>query len=235
MWMGGTIPLGYDVQDKKLIVNKAEAETVRLIFARYLALGCVSRLQADLDRKAVRSKQRILTSGRLLGGSGFGRGALYHLLQNRIYRGEVMHKGTAYAGGQEAIVDEELWCAVQTKLSGNRTLRRQARIESGAVLGGLIFDDRGNRMSPTYTARRGNRYRYYISQALLRGKRESSRPRISADDVERLIVEQLCQRQKRDDLAADIATGVWRAETRELILTTIDRGRDSSRRNRSHV
>src|SRR5579863_7392933 len=124
MWMGGTIPLGYDVQDRKLIANKAEAETVRLIFARYLALGCVSRLQGDLDRKGVRSKQRILTSGRVLGGSAFGRGALYHMLQNRIYRGEVVHKGTAYAGEHEAIVDEELWSAVQTKLSGNRTLRR---------------------------------------------------------------------------------------------------------------
>jgi site-specific DNA recombinase len=105
-------------------------------------------------------------------------------------------------------VDEELWSAVQAKLSGNRTRRRQARIESGAILGGLIFDDRGNRMSPTYTARRGNRYRYYISQALLHGKREGSRSRVSSDDVERLIVEQLCRRQKRDDLVADIATGV---------------------------
>jgi site-specific DNA recombinase len=223
MWMGGTIPLGYDVQDRKLIVNKAEAETVRFIFARYLALGCVSSLQADLDRKGVRSKQRILTSGRVLGGSSFGRGALYHLLQNRIYRGEVVHNGTAYAGAHEAIVDEELWSAVQARLSGNRTRRRRARIEGGAILGGLIFDDRGNRMSPTYTARRGNRYRYYISQALLLGKREGSRPRISADDVERLIVEQLCRRQKRDDLVADVATGVWSAETRELIQSTVDR------------
>lgn len=223
MWMGGTIPLGYDVRDRKLIVNKAEAETVRLIFARYLALGCVSSLQADLDQKGVRSKQRILTSGRVLGGSAFGRGALYHLLQNRIYRGEVLHKGTAYAGEHEAIVDEGLWSAVQTTLSGNRTQRRQARIESGAILAGLIFDDRGHRMSPTYTARRGNRYRYYISQARLIGKRGGSRPRISADDVERLIVEQLCRRLKRDDLVADIAAGAWSAETREVIQTTLDR------------
>jgi site-specific DNA recombinase len=211
------------VQDRKLIVNKAEAETVKLIFARYQALGCVSSLQVDLDRKAVRSKQRILTSGRMLGGSSFGRGALYHLLQNRIYRGEVVHKGTAYAGEHEAIVDEELWNAVQAKLSGNRTRRRQARIESGAILGGLIFDDRGNRMSPTYTMRRGNRYRYYISQALLHGKREGSRARVSADDVERLVVEHLCRRQKWDDMVADLATGVWSAETRELIQTMVDR------------
>jgi site-specific DNA recombinase len=220
MWMGGTIPLGYDVHDRKLVVNEAEAETVRLIFARYLVLRCVSKLRAELDRKGVRSKQRILTSGRFLGGCSFARGALYHLLRNRIYRGEVVHKGIAYPGEQSAIVDEELWNAVQAKLSGNLARRRTARIESGAVLGGLIFDDRGNCMSPTYTTRRGSRYRYYVSQARLRGNREGSRPRIGADDVERLIVEQLGRRQKRDDLVADIATGVWSAKTRELILTT---------------
>src|SRR5262249_59651836 len=85
MWMGGTIPLGYDVRERRLIVNETEAEMVRLIFQRYLTLGCVSRLQVDLDRKGIRSKQRILTSGRVLGGGSFGRGALYHLLRNRIY------------------------------------------------------------------------------------------------------------------------------------------------------
>lgn len=223
MWMGGTIPVGYDVQDRKLIVNEAEAATVRLIFERYLALGCVSRLQGDLDRKGVQSKPRILTSGRVLGGCSFGRGALYHLLQNRIYRGEVVHKGMVYPGEHEAVIDEELWNAVQAKLAGNRKKRRQARIESGAILSGLIFDDRGNRMSPTHTMRRGNRYRYYISQARLRGKPAGSRHRIGADDVERLIVEYLCRQQARADLADDLATGVWSAETRELILSTVDR------------
>src|SRR5262249_38654924 len=186
MWMGGTIPLGYDVQKRKLIVNKAEAETVQLIFQRYVALGCVSKLQVDLDRKGIRSKQRILTSGRMLGGGSFGRGALYHLLRNRIYRGEVVHRGSAYPGEHEAIVNEALWNAVQAKLSGNLTRRRQARVESGALLGGLIFDDRGNRMSPTYTVRRRNRYRYYISQAQLRGGEPGSRPRVGADEVERV-------------------------------------------------
>src|SRR5271168_4020009 len=223
LWMGGTIPLGYNVHDRKLIVNEAEAETVRLIFARYLVLGCVSKLRADLKRKGIRSKQRILTSGRVLGGCSFARGALYHLLRNRIYRGEVVHKGIAYPGEQSAIVDEELWNPVQAKLTGNLTRRRQARIASGALLGGLIFDDRGNRMAPTYTMRRGSRYRYYVSQAQLRGNREGSRPRIGADDVERLIVEHLCRQQRRDDLAADITTGVWSAETRELIPTMVDR------------
>jgi site-specific DNA recombinase len=221
--MGGTIPLGYDVRDRKLIENKAEAETVQLIFQRYLALGCVSRLRVDLDRKGVRSKQRILTSGRVLGGCSFGRGALYHLLRNRIYRGEVVHKDIAYPGEHEPIVNEELWNAVQARLSDNLTRRQRARIESGALLGGLIFDDRGNRMSPSYTVRRGTRYRYYISQAHLRGRKTGSRPRIGADDLERAVVEELLRRQPGDSQIADIAAGVWSAKTRELVRSTVDR------------
>ena len=134
-----------------------------------------------------------------------------------------MHKGIAYPGEQSATVDEELWNAVQAKLSGNLTRHWKTRIESGALLGGLIFDDRGNRMAPTYTMRRGSRYRYYVSQAQLRGNLEGSRPRIGADVVERLIVEQLSRRQRRDDLAADITNGVWSAQARELILTMVDR------------
>ena len=96
-------------------------------------------------------------------------------------------------------------------------------VESGALLGGLIFDDRGNRMSPTYTVRRGNRYRYYISQAQLRGGEAGSRPRIGADDVERLVVEELCRRQTRDGQVTDMATGVWSAEIRELVRSMVDR------------
>src|SRR5215831_18990250 len=186
MWMGGSIPLGYDAKDRKLIVNEAEAETVRLIFRRYLALGCVSKLRADLDQKGVRSKQRILTSGRALGGCSFGRGALYHLLRNRIYRGEVEHKGIAYPGEHKAIVDEELWIAVQSRLSSNVRQRRRTQVESGALLTGLIFDESGNRMSPTYTVRRGNRYRYYIGRAVTQDG--GALLRVAAEDIERIVL-----------------------------------------------
>src|SRR5439155_273887 len=123
--------------------------------------GFVSQLRADLDQRGVRSRQRVLTSGRVLGGCSFGRGALYHLLQNSIYRGEVVHKGIAYPGEHKAIVDEELWSAVQARLVDNRTTRRKSRAGTGALLGGLIFRDRGNNMSPTYALRRGHRYHHY--------------------------------------------------------------------------
>jgi site-specific DNA recombinase len=223
MWMGGTIPLGYDVKDRKLLVNEAEAGTVRLIFERYIALGCVSKLRDELDLQGVRSKQRILTSNRVLGGGSFGRGALYHLLRNRIYLGEVVHKGVVYPGEHDAIVDQELWNAAQEKLSANVMRQRQGRFESGAVLGGLIFDDRGNRMSPAYTARRGNRYRYYISQALLRGRRgdAGSLPRVGADDVEELVVEALGRQLSRDQSVP--VPGIWTTETRALVRASVER------------
>ena len=127
-------------------------------------------MRKDLEQRGVRSKQRVLSSGQVLGGGSFGRGALYHLLQNRIYRGDVVHKGVSHPGEHERILDEELWSAVQAQLKANRRTRRRSRLKTGPLLGGLIFDDRGNLMSPTYSIRRGNRYRYYVSRAAVRGR-----------------------------------------------------------------
>jgi hypothetical protein len=225
MWMGGTIPLGYDVRDRKLVINQEEADRVRLIFRRYLAVGCVAKLREDLDRRGVRSKRRVLTSGRILGGGSFDRGALYHLLQNRIYRGEVVHKGVVYPGEHEAIVDEELWSAVQDRLTENRATRRKSRVETGALLGGLIYDDRGNIMSPTYSIRRGNRYRYYISSALLHGRRSEAgmRARVNADDIERLIIEALGAESSELGLVTDSTSASWSARTRTTVRETVER------------
>jgi hypothetical protein len=225
MWMGGTIPLGYDVKNRKLVVNREEADRVRFIFRRYLELGRVSALLEDLERRGVRSKQRILTSGQVLGGFSFRRGALYHILRNHVYRGEVVHKGVAYPGEQERIVDEDLWSAAQTKLTENWGTRRRLRLETGALLCGLIFDDRGNLMSPTYTIRRGNRYRYYVSRALVGGPKEAagSHARISADEVEQRVVEFLSSRFSKPELLKDVASGSWTTETRTVVQETVEK------------
>jgi site-specific DNA recombinase len=225
MWMGGTIPLGYDVKDRKLVVNDAEADRVCLIFRQYLAVGCVAKLRAELDERGIRSKQRSLASGRVQGGGSFWRGALYHLLKNRIYRGEVVHKGTVYPGEHKAIVDEELWSAVQARLADNRTTRRKSRVETGALLAGLIYDDRGNIMSPSYSVRRGNRYRYYISSALLHDRRADagSLARVNADDVERVVVEVLGRELSRPELSPDGRSAGWSTETRILVRDTVER------------
>ena len=113
MWMGGNVPLGYDVKDRKLIVNETEASTVRLIFRRYAELGSVSLLSAELNQLGIMSKCREGAGGRLAGNKHFSRGALYLMLQNRIYRGDIVHQREAYPGQHEAIIDPELWQIVQ--------------------------------------------------------------------------------------------------------------------------
>src|SRR5437773_1773694 len=111
--MGGVPPLGYRAQDGKLIIVESEAETVRCIFRRYAELGSVRLLKDDLDACSIRSKLRTSASGRLRGGKPFARGALYLMLQNRIYRGEIVHKEQSHPGEHTPIIDQPLWDAVQ--------------------------------------------------------------------------------------------------------------------------
>lgn len=165
--MGGLVPLGYDRVDKQLVVNDDEATLVRHIYSRYLALGCVRQLKAELDSEGFRSKGRPNhhTNG---GDKPFARGALYTILKNPAYRGKVHHKGELHEGRHAAIVDKALWQAVQEKLSGNQQGKKaRASAKYPSLLGGLLYDDQGNRMSPTYTRRKNRHYAYYISQAVL--------------------------------------------------------------------
>jgi site-specific DNA recombinase len=208
MWMGGNVPLGYDVAGRRLVVNEAEAKTVQLIFERYLEFGCVRALRAELDRLGIRSKRRVAETGRMIGGGAFSRGALYYLLKNRVYRGKAVHKGVAHPGEHEAIIDEDLWEAVQAKLSAQDTRQGRGRAESGALLMGLVFDDRGNRMSPSHTTRKGGRYRYYVSQAVLQGRKKEagSIARIGADELEGTVVEAIRRAFPNKDRGANGTT-----------------------------
>jgi site-specific DNA recombinase len=174
--MGGNVPLGYDVKDRKLIINEPEALTVRLIFRRYAELGSVALLRAELDQQDIVSKRREGAGGRLAGGQhfsrDFSRGALYLMLQNRIYRGEIVHQGTAYPGQHTAIIDPELWRIVEDKLATNRHERSLAvGAEALSLLAGLIVDVDGNRMTPSHAIKKAKRYRYYVSASLLAGDR----------------------------------------------------------------
>ena len=150
MWMGGNVPLGYDAKDRKLSVNETEAATVRLIFRRYAELGSVALLRGELDLLGIVSKRREGAGGRLAGGQHFSRGALYLMLQNRLYRGEITHRGVAYPGQHAAIIDHELWQIVQDKLAANRQDRSLAAgAEASSPSAGLIADAGGNPMTPT--------------------------------------------------------------------------------------
>ncbi len=209
-----------DVIERRLVVNEAEAKTVKLIFERYLELGCVRVLRAALDRLAVRSKQHVAETGRMIGGGPFSRGALYYLLRNRVYRGEAVHKGVGHPGEHEAIIDEGLWDAVQAKLSAQDTKRGRGRGESGALLMGLLFDDLGNRMSPTHTTRKAGRYRYYVSQAVLQGRKKEagSIARVGADGLEEMVLEALRRAFPDTDRGAD-GTAIPDVTSREQVLS----------------
>jgi site-specific DNA recombinase len=194
MWMGGPPSLGYDVKDRKLVVNNAEAETVRHIFRRYVELKSVRELKEDLDATGIVSKVRTASDGSRYGGQPLARGALYLLLQNRIYRGEIVHKGKSYPGEHEAIVDETLWNDVYAILAGNRVDRAHGRTgHAASLLTGILLDAQGGRMSPTHATKKGTRYRYYISRSLLDGspKARTEGQRIPAVALESLVVRRL--------------------------------------------
>jgi DNA invertase Pin-like site-specific DNA recombinase len=206
MWMGGLVPLGYDRVEKQLVVNADEAELVRHIFSRYLALGCVRQLKAELENDGFRSKGRPNHHKRG-GGKPFARGALYTVLKSPVYRGKVHHKGELHEGRHAAIVDNALWQAVQEKLSRNRQGKNaRASAKYPSLLAGLLFDDQGNRMSPTYTRRKNRHYAYYISQAVLqyRENEAGSVLRVPAktldDTVSKLLMDLLSSAKRLLDL-----------------------------------
>src|SRR5215204_790492 len=190
LWMGGPAPLGYRIEGKKLVIDPNEAEQVRTVFRRYLELDSLTALMQDLAARGIVTKERRLSSGAVRGGIRFGKGPLAYLLRNRMYLGEVTHQGRTYAGEQAAIIERDLFEAVQTKLAAQAQARRQVRAGSEALLIGRIFDDRGNRMTPGSAHKRGARYRYYVSAPLMQGRREEagSVPRVPAPEIERLVI-----------------------------------------------
>src|SRR4030081_554229 len=181
MWMGGMPPLGYDVKNRKLVVNDAEACIVVEIYRRYLALKSVHALRDELADAGIKSKRRMRPDGVEYGGQRLSRGALYLILQNRIYRGEVPHKGNAFPGEHPAIIDEPLWDDVQAVLAANR-VERATGARATSLLTGMVFDETGERLTPTYAVKKGTRYRYYVSTSLLTraGRTRSSGRRIPA-------------------------------------------------------
>ena len=169
LWMGGTVPLGYRVVERKLLIDEAEAETVRLIFARYLVLGSLAALQQDLRDRGIRSRARRLSSGRIIGDVPLTNGPLAHMLRNRVYLGEINHKGKSFPGDHPPILDAATFDAVQGVLQGSAKPRGMTG-RSGALLLGRLFDDRGHPMSPSHAVKGKVRYRYYVSTALLQGR-----------------------------------------------------------------
>src|SRR3981189_1318117 len=165
MWMGGIVPLGYEVCDRRIVIDEREAETVRYIFRQYLELGCVRLLKEDLDRGGVVSKRRTSKSGIESGGHSFSRGALYALLSNPIYVGEIRHKNLRHPGQNQAIVDRAVWERTQQQLQEHRvrTKSHDASSEKSPLIGRLV-DENGDGLTPSHTRKGERKYRYYGSR-----------------------------------------------------------------------
>jgi site-specific DNA recombinase len=189
-WTGGTVPLGYEARDKKLAVNKTEAETVRTIFRRYLELQSFSKLVADLDRSGIVTKRRNTSVAKYNGGISFTYGPLAYFLKNRVYAGEVHHGGKWFEGEHEAIIDRATFDQVQQLLATKSNGRKAKRSDGGALLQGKLYDDRGNLMSPSFSTKNGVRYRFYVNSALLRGRKAEagSVRRVSATGIESAVL-----------------------------------------------
>jgi len=190
MWMGGTVPLGYDINDRQLVINEMEAETVRTLFRLYLQHCNVRAVVDEADRLGLRSKLRIGTRDEHRGGLPLRSGNVYQILKNPIYVGRIRHRQQSYPGTHLPIIAQDLWDEVQRQLDGNRTGNRTRRnAKEPSPLAGLIFDAQGNPFTPSHTVKAGRRYRYYVDRALIKGEKRNGDPlrRIPAPEIESIV------------------------------------------------
>jgi DNA invertase Pin-like site-specific DNA recombinase len=191
IWMGGVVPLGYRVENRALHVVEDHAAFVRDLFRRYFEVGTVVRLKAVLDQDGVRLPVRTDGTGKTTGGGLVSRGHLYKILSNPVYLGRLTHKGQAHDGLHDPIIDQDAWDRVQALLAEHAQRAAGSRQNSQALLAGKLFDDRGNRMSPSHAAKGGRRWRYYVSQAILQGRKHQAgtAARVPALEIERRVTE----------------------------------------------
>ncbi len=186
LWMGGVCPLGYDKDpdpmSRTLVVNHEEANRVRTLFELYDQFGCLRSVERETIRLNLRSKLQIFKTGRVAGGKPFSRGQIYHILRNPIYLGLIRHKDKTWPGQHKAITDEELWDRVQDKL-----ITANGQTKGQSLLTGKLFDETGDRLTPTSTTRRGRKLRYYVSNRLIAGGTDPSGWRLSAPNMEKQI------------------------------------------------
>jgi DNA invertase Pin-like site-specific DNA recombinase len=224
LWMGGPVPLGYDVCERKLVVNENEAEVVRHIYRTYLELGSVKELIGVLAREGARTKVQVRTSTGHRGGIAFGRGCLFHLLKNRIYLGEIVHKGAAYPGEHEAIVPLELWTAVQERLAERARIRVLGNgADHPSLLAGIIRDGEGRSMSPSHANKGPRRYRYYVTHESHVSQQQPAW-RVAAHDLEAIIVNRLAEHL--GDPAASISTTDQHRGDADRRVEQVSRARD---------
>jgi len=193
MWMGGIPPLGYDVRDRRLVVNESEAELVRTIFARFLQLGSATELARELRRAGHTTKSWTTQDGKPRPGKPIDKGAIYKILNNRVYLGEAVHKGSSHPGEHEAIVEQAIWEKVHAVLAENGRRRGNVtRAQTPALLKGLIFTPGGHAMTPSHTRKAGRLYRYYVAtDAIRNGHGDCAVRSVPAAEIEAAVVTQV--------------------------------------------
>ena len=239
LWVGGTVPLGYELKDGQLHIHEDEARTVQIIFRRYLEIGSVNRLVKDLKQRGLVSKVRHLSTGGTRGGISFTQGPLFYMLRNRFYLGQVKFKGEILPGSQPPLLEQALFDAVQARLTEQWLHRTTTRIRSQALLAGLLFDDAGHRMVSTYASKNRVRYGYYISAPCIRGpadQRVGSVTRVPATAIETAIVKALAshgsipgQTEPSTRTREAIEAAVARIEVRRNQLAIHLKGDDTDR------
>jgi site-specific DNA recombinase len=206
MWMGGYVPLGYDVVDRKLVVNEEEAAKVRGVFERFVEVGSATVLARELRNDGFRNKQGTLID----------KGYLYRLLNNRVYRGDAVHKGTAYPGEHEAIIEARLWEQVHDILGeSHRKRANNSRTQTPALLKGLLFTATGAAMTPSSTKKGTRRYRYYVSMDILKNRDtpEDGIPRrLPADTAEAAVITEICRILRTPNTTAQVIAALDRED-----------------------
>jgi len=207
LWVGGPLPLGYELKDGKILVLDEEAERVRLIFRRYLEVSGINELVRDLKARNICTKAKTFSTGRTRGGIPFGRGTLSYLLRNHFFIGEVKYKGEILPGEQPPIMERNLFEAVQQKLSAHQSHTNTTRLKTDHLLKDLLFDDAGHRMIATHATKAGVRYRYYVSQPSLHGEARTARlgavSRVPAPEIEQAIVSALQEQRSKQNTPRD--------------------------------
>jgi site-specific DNA recombinase len=213
--MGGNVPLGYNPDGRTLKINEAEAETVRKLYDLYLQHGVLRDVKGRADALNLRTKQRERPDGRITGGGLFERGHIYHILANPIYAGRIRHKKQVFEGKHPAVIDPATWDKVQAMLADATHKSRGAKKQaSTSPLAGKLFDETGDRLTPSHSQKNGKRLRYYISRRLVteRSKGHPDAWRLPAEQLEGLLIEIIKQHLGRSDAAASMTTGVTAVE-----------------------
>ncbi len=232
MWMGGSVPLGYQPDGRTLKIDETEAETIRTLYDLYLKLGTLRDVKERAEVLDLRSRRRERTGGRISGGTHFDRGHLQHILSNPVYAGRIRHKKQVYEGQHPAIIDPTIWDKVQDMLQSGAAVTRGSRQKATrSLLAGKLFDETGDRLTPSHSRKNGKRLRYYISRRLVkdRSRKHPDAWRLPADQVEGLLAELIGQCLSRPDAAVAITDGLAAAEVSDASKRLQEQGNVTER------